>query len=341
MTATNRQIILSSRPQGWVSEDNFALRDAALPEPEDGDVLVRNIYMSLDPYMRGRMNDGKSYAAPFALDDVLQARVIGQVAASRHPDYREGDTVFGMLGWEDFTLAKGAESLRQVDRALAPLPHYLGALGMPGMTAWIGMLEIGEPKAGETVYVSAASGAVGQLAGQIGKIKGCRVVGSAGTDAKAAYVVDDLGFDSSFNYKAVDSYLDALIEYCPDGIDVYFDNVGGNMLEAALEHANPFARFVECGMISQYNLTQPDGIHNLTYLTRKRITMQGFIVSDRAERLQEFLAEVAGWLREGRIKYRTDIADGLENAPAAFIAMLKGENFGKQVVQIGPETGGG
>ena len=338
MPVGNRQIILTGRPTGWVAPENFELREGTVAETGPGDVLVRNIFMSLDPYMRGRMNEAKSYASSFEIGEVLQARVIGEVAASKNDDYAAGDIVFGMLGWEDYSLAKGAESLRHVDAELAPLPYYLGALGMPGMTAWIGLREIGQPKAGETLFVSAASGAVGQIAGQIGKIRGCRVVGSAGSDAKVAYVADELGFDAAFNYTTAESYLAALQERCPGGLDVYFDNVGGAMLDAALEVANPFARFVECGMISQYNLVERDGVQNLVYLTRKRIRMQGFIVSDHSDLLPEFMAEMAGWLKSGEVKYRVDVADGLENAPATFIAMLKGENFGKQVVRIGPDS---
>jgi len=337
MPTGNRQIVLKRRPEGWVGEADFALREAAPPPLGQGDVLVRNIYLSLDPYMRGRMNAGKSYAEPFALDEVLKGRVIGEVVESRHPDFKAGEVVFGMLGWEEYSLAPGAESLRHVDPALAPLPYYLGALGMPGMTAWYGMLEIGRPATGECVYVSAAAGAVGQIAGQIAKLKGGRVVGSAGDDAKVAYVTAELGFDAAFNYRTVPSHLEALQQHCPEGIDVYFDNVGGAMLEAALEQANAGARFVECGMISQYNLVQPEGVRNLTHLTRKRITMQGFIISDHAHHLQEFLAEMAAWLGSGAVKYRVDVAEGLERAPAAFVGMLKGRNFGKQVVRIGPE----
>lgn len=337
MSAANRQIILKSRPRGWVTEENFDLREAPIPEPGEGDVVVRTVFMSLDPYMRGRMNDNRPYSTPFAVGEPLKARVVGEVVGSRNPAYREGDTVFGMLDWADYSLAPGGESLRSVDPALAPLPYYLGVLGMPGMTAWIGMQDIGRPRPGETVFVSAAAGAVGQVAGQIGKIKGCRVVGSAGTDAKAAYVKDELGFDAAFNYKTVSGFLAALQERCPDGIDIYFDNVGGAMLDAALEQANIFARFVECGMISQYNLVEREGVHNLPYITRKRLTMRGFIVGDHADRLPQFMAEMSEWLRTGQVKYRIDVAEGLENAPAVFIAMLKGENFGKQVVRVGAD----
>jgi len=339
MTEPNHQIILKSRPRGWVAESDFGWRESVLPEPGDGDVLVRAIYMSLDPYMRGRMDDAKSYAQYFQLNEPLQARVIGEVVATRNDGYKEGDTVYGMLDWADYSLAVGGQGLRHVEDDLAPLPYYLGALGMPGMTAWIGM-EMGATRPGETVFVSAASGAVGQIAGQIGKIQGCRVVGSAGTDAKAAFVVDDLGFDAAFNYNAVPDYLDGLREHAPDGLDVYFDNVGGEMLEAALDHANVRARVIVCGMISQYNLNRDEmtGVRNLSHINRKRLRMEGFIVSDHNERLDEFMQQMAGWLTSGEVKYRIDITDGLENAPAAFIAMLKGENFGKQVVRIDRDT---
>tara|TARA_R110000772_G_scaffold73216_3_gene159676 strand:- start:108251 stop:109279 length:1029 start_codon:yes stop_codon:yes gene_type:complete len=334
----NRQIIFKSRPEGWVTLDNFAARDAAIPDVGDGDVLVRAIYMSLDPYMRGRMDAAKSYAAGFQIGEPLQARVIGRVAASRNADYPEGTLVFGTLDWADVTLVPGGKGLKKIDTAAAdvPLTWHLGALGMPGMTAWVG-LGFTDPKPGDTLFVSAASGAVGQIVGQIGRLRGCRVVGCAGTDAKVAYLKDDLGFDAAFNYRtAAPDILGALQAAAPDGIDIYFDNVGGQVLEAALDAANRFARFVECGMISQYNLTREEttGIRNMTHVVRKAIRMQGFIVSDHAERRAEFDAEMIGWLKAGKIKYRIDVAEGLDAAPQAFIAMLKGENFGKQVVRI-------
>tara|TARA_R110002074_G_scaffold65591_2_gene155807 strand:- start:2174 stop:3199 length:1026 start_codon:yes stop_codon:yes gene_type:complete len=338
---TNRQIIFKSRPVGWVTLDNFDTRDAAMPDVGDGDVLVRAIYMSLDPYMRGRMDASKSYAAGFQIGEPLQARVIGRVAASRNADYPEGTLVFGTLDWADVTLVPGGKGLKKIDPAAAdvPLTWHLGALGMPGMTAWVG-LGFTDPKPGDTLFVSAASGAVGQIVGQIGRLRGCRVVGCAGTDAKVAYLTDDLGFDAAFNYRAAgDDILGALQAAAPDGLDIYFDNVGGPVLEAALDAANRFARFVECGMISQYNLTRDEtpGIRNMTHVVRKAIRMQGFIVSDHAARRAEFDAEMIDWLKAGKIKYRIDVAEGLDAAPAAFIAMLKGENFGKQVVRVSSE----
>tara|TARA_R110002124_G_scaffold38253_7_gene121547 strand:- start:1911 stop:2936 length:1026 start_codon:yes stop_codon:yes gene_type:complete len=338
---TNRQIIFKSRPVGWVTLDNFDTRDAAMPDVGEGDVLVRAIYMSLDPYMRGRMDASKSYAAGFQIDEPLQARVIGRVAASRNADYPEGALVFGTLDWADYTLVPGGKGLKKIDPAAAdvPLTWHLGALGMPGMTAWVG-LGFTDPKPGDTLFVSAASGAVGQIVGQIGRLRGCRVVGTAGTDAKVAYLTDELGFDAAFNYHTADpDILSALQAAAPDGLDIYFDNVGGPILEAALDAANRFARFVECGMISQYNLTRDEtpGIRNMTHVVRKAIRMQGFIVSDHADRRADFDAEMIDWLKAGKIKYRIDVAEGLDNAPAAFIAMLKGENFGKQVVRISAE----
>lgn len=334
---STRQIILKQRPEGWVTPACFATHEVALVPLGSGDVLVRAIYMSLDPYMRGRMDDSKSYAAAFALGAPLQARIIGEVAASANAEFPIGTIVFGLLDWADFTTVVGAVGLQRIDPALAPLLDHLGVLGMPGMTAWIGLREIGQPRQGETLVVSAASGAVGQIAAQMGRIAGCRVVGTAGSAAKIAFLTDELKLDGAFNYNASEDYLADLQRLCPDGIDVYFDNVGGAMLEAALDHANPFARFVQCGSISQYNLVGDEryGVRNLTHLTRKRIRMQGFIVSDHVDRRDEFLREMAGWLKSGEVVYRIDVTDGLENAADAFIGMLKGQNFGKQVVRIG------
>jgi len=336
---TTRQIILKTRPDGWVVPENFEMREISLPALGAGDVLVRTIYISLDPYMRGRMDAAKTYAANFEVGAPLQARAVGEVAASENPDFPVGGLVFGLLDWADYTAVADAAGLRSVDPDLAPLPHHLGVLGMPSMTAWVGLREIGQPKPGETLVVSAASGAVGQVAAQLGRIIGCRVVGTAGTDAKVDYLLDELQLDAAFNHHSEQDFLAALQRSCPDGIDVYFDNVGGAMLEAALDAANPFARFVQCGSISQYNLVGDEryGVRNLTHITRKRIHMQGFIVSDHSARMGEFLSEVAGWLASGEMTYRIDVTDGLENAPAAFIGMLKGDNFGKQVVRIGAD----
>jgi NADPH-dependent curcumin reductase CurA len=333
MARDNTAVLLKSRPTGWVTEDNFEIVTRPAGEPGEGEVLVRNLYMSVDPYMRGRMRAGKSYAAPWEVGEVCQAGMVGQVVASNAANVAEGDFVSGMLGWEQYSVAPG-KALMKVNPDAAPLSYYLGIMGMPGMTAWIGLLDIGEPKEGETVYVSAASGAVGQVVGQIAKMKGCRVVGSAGEDDKVAYIRDELGFDAAFNYKSVDSLTGALRETCPDGIDVYFENVGGAMLDAVLANINPFGRIVACGMISQYNREEGEGVKNLMVIVGNRVKFQGFIVSDHFNRMPEFVREMGGWLAEGKIKYRESITKGIENAPKAFIGMLKGENFGKAVVQI-------
>ena len=330
----NTQILFKSRPTGWVDASHFEVARGAAAEPGPGEVLVRNIFMSLDPYMRGRMRDQKSYTPGFELGQVLQAGAVGEVVMSNDPSLAVGDLVEGRLGWESYSVAPAAQ-VNKVDPNVGSLSHYLGVLGMPSMTAWVGLRNIGQPQAGETVYVSAASGAVGQIAGQIAKLRGCHVAGSAGSDAKAAYIMDELGFDAAFNYKTASSLGDALAQACPKGIDVYFENVGGAMLDAVLLKLNPYARVVACGMISQYNLEKPEGVKNLGTIVGNKVRMQGFIVSDHMDLKAEFMAEMSGWLADGTIKYREDITQGIENAPAAFIGMLKGENFGKQVVQIG------
>lgn len=330
----NHQILFAKRPEGWVTTDCFASREADVPEPGDGQFVIRNIYMSLDPYMRGMMNPQRSYAAPLEPGDVMACRVVGQVAISRHSDYRQGDFVFAMARWEEYSLLDSSETVRHVDPALAPISWNLGILGAPGLTAYVGMMKLlGPPERGQQVFVTSAAGAVGQVAVQLAKIAGARVVGSAGSDDKVAFLTDTLGIDDAFNYKTEPSY-DAALERClPDGIDVYFDNVGGEALDAVLAHANPFARLPLCGMISGYN----EGgypLRNLTQVNRMRLTLQGYIVRDHYHLLPEYLERMATWLKSGEAKYVEDITQGLENAPRAFIAMLKGKNFGKQVVQI-------
>ncbi|WP_416899285.1 MAG: NADP-dependent oxidoreductase [Minwuia sp.] len=331
-----RQIVLASRPDGWVVPENFAVREADMPLLDPGDVLVRHLYMSVDPYMRGLMNDGGvAYAAGFQIGQPLFGRVIGVVESSRNKDFREGDCVFGMLDWAERSVARGGESLRVVDPAKAPLSHYLGTLGFPGLTAYVGMTLIGQPKEGETVYVSAASGAVGQVAGQLARIAGARVIGSAGTDEKVRFVVGECGFHDGFNYRTVPSIPEALRLYCADGIDVNFENVGGANLDAVLVQANPFARFAMCGMISQYNEHEPYHLKNLNEIVSKRLNVQGFVVRDHSHLIEQFIEETADHIAAGRMTVAEDITNGLENAPAAFIGMLKGENFGKQVVKVG------
>jgi NADPH-dependent curcumin reductase CurA len=336
---TNKQILLKSRPQGWVTPDNFELAATPAPAPGDGDVLVRNLYMSVDPYMRGRMMDRKSYVPPFQIGEPLKAGVVGQVAESNNPNLKPGQIVTGMLDWAQYTLVKGGTGLMPIPPTNVPLSYYLGVLGMPGMTAYVGLLDIGKPKQGETVYVSAAAGAVGQIVGQLAKMQGCRVVGSAGDDAKVAWLTEEAGYDAAFNYKTVSSLNDALAEHCPKGIDVYFENVGGAMLDAVLTRMNMRGRIVACGMISQYNLEKPEGVRNLMMVVGNRLLIQGFIVSDHFDRLPQFIQQMSGWLAEGKVTYREDVAEGIENAPAAFIGMLKGENFGKQVVKIADPEG--
>jgi NADPH-dependent curcumin reductase CurA len=328
----NRRVLLASRPTGWVSEANFKVEDAPVPAPAEGQVLVKNLWLSLDPYMRGRMNEGKSYAAKQELGEVMIGGTVGEVVESRNPKFAKGDQVLGMLGWQQYGLSDG-KGLNKVDASRVPLSAYLGVLGMPGVTAWVGLLDICQPKAGETVVVSAASGAVGSVVGQIAKIKGCRAVGIAGGRQKCDYVVKELGFDACVDYKA-GALNDDLKAALPNGIDCYFENVGGEILDAALRRMNPFSRIAVCGLISQYNATEPYGVKTVQSILTNRIKVQGFIVSDRMELWPKALADLAGWVATGRIKYRETVTEGLENAPKAFVGLLRGENFGKQLVKL-------
>ena len=331
--AKNRRVLLASRPTGWVSEANFKVEDAPVPAPAEGEVLVKNLWLSLDPYMRGRMNEGRSYAAKQELGEVMIGGTVGEVVESKHPKFAKGDQVLGMLGWQQYGLSDG-KGLNKVDASRVPPSAYLGVLGMPGVTAWVGLLDICQPKPGETVVVSAASGAVGSVVGQIAKIKGCRAVGIAGGRQKCDYVVKELGFDACVDYKA-GMLNDDLKVAVPDGIDCYFENVGGEILDAALRRMNAFSRIAVCGLISQYNATEPYGVKTVQSILTNRIKVQGFIVSDRMELWPKALADLAGWVAAGRIKYRETVTEGLENAPRAFIGLLKGENFGKQLVRLG------
>jgi len=328
----NRRVLLASRPTGWVSEANFRIEEKPLPVPGEGEVLVKNLWLSLDPYMRGRMNEGKSYAARQEIGEVMIGGTVGEVVESRNPKFAKGDQVLGMLGWQQYGLSDG-KGLNKVDASRVPLPAYLGVLGMPGVTAWVGLLDICQPKAGETVVVSAASGAVGSVVGQIAKIRGCRAVGIAGGRKKCDYVVKELGFDACVDYKA-GSLNDDLKAAVPDGIDCYFENVGGEILDAALRRMNAFSRIAVCGLISQYNATEPYGVKTFQSILTNRVKVQGFIVSDRVELWAKALPDLAAWVAAGKIKYRETVTDGLENAPRAFIGMLKGENFGKQLVRL-------
>ena len=332
----NRRVHFVQRPDGPVTPACFDLRDAPVAAPADGDVLVRNIYLSCDPYMRGRMGGTANYPGlkHFDLDAVIPARVVGQVEASRNPAFEAGDVVWGFLGWELYSLARGGGDLRVVDPSLGPISHAITAIGMPGLTARVGILDIGKPKPGETVFVSAASGAVGQVAGQIAKLEGCRVVGSAGSDAKVAHIVDALGFDAAFDYRTVPSLGAALDEHCPDGIDVYFDNVGGETLEAALDRINPGARIPVCGQISQYDNAERFEPRNRANLEAKGATMRKFSIYDHMDQYDAFLPWIAERIADGRIVYFEDIVDGIDNTVDAFIGMMRGENLGKRLVRV-------
>jgi NADPH-dependent curcumin reductase CurA len=317
------------------SAANFSVVQSAAPEMKDGGVLRRTIYLSLDPYMRGRMSDAASYAAPVELNHVMCGHTVSQVVESRHPDFRAGDFVTGYDGWQEYAASDGRD-LRKLDPAVAPISTAIGVLGMPGATAYIGLLDIGVPKAGETVVVSAASGAVGSIVGQLAKIKGCRAVGIAGSADKCRYVVEELGFDACVNYKN-ENLVKELRTACPDGIDVYFENVGGRVFGAVLRLINRAARIPLCGMIAEYNVTADPGGPNLRPLLVQRAMIKGFIVSDHYDRFPAFLEEVTPLVRDRRIRYREDIAAGLEAAPQALIGLFAGRNFGKMLVRVSPD----
>ena len=329
----NQRIVLASRPEGWVREENFRLEKAAMPTPQDGEVLVRNVWLSLDPYMRGRMSDAKSYVKGVDIGEVMVGQTVGEVLESKHPGLKKGDHVLTQLGWQLYGKAKG-EELNKVDALRAPLSYYLGVLGMPGMTAYFGLKEIGQPKAGETVVVSAASGAVGSVVGQLAKLAGCRAVGIAGGREKCDYVTRELGFDACVDYKAGNVY-DALKQACPKGIDVVFENVGAEILDTSLRLTNTFARIVICGLIAEYNATQPYGYKNMRAVLVNRIRMQGMIVFDWKERYGEALKALGGYYAAGKLKTRESVVEGLANAPKGLISLLKGGNFGKQLVRLG------
>jgi NADPH-dependent curcumin reductase CurA len=335
--AVNKQIVLASRPVGFPKETDFKLVESPIPSPGQGEVLVRSIYLSVDPYMRGRMNEVGAYAAPVKIGQVMVGGVSGQVVQTRDPGLKEGDYVVGEIGWQQYSVAP-ATSLRKLDTKVAPISTAVGVLGMPGMTAYFGLLDICDPKPGETVFVSGAAGAVGSLVGQIAKIKGCRAVGTAGSDQKVDYLINELGFDAAFNYKTVTDYSAKLRELCPNGIDVYFDNVGGALTDAVFGLVNRQARISICGQISQYNVEKPEmGPRLMWVLLVKQARAEGFLVPQFIDRWPAGITQMAAWLAEGRLKYHEDIEQGIENAPRAFIGMLKGKNLGKQLVKIGGE----
>ena len=338
MSLVNQQIQLVSRPAGEPTHDNFRLVETPVPELQDGQVLVKHLWLSLDPYMRGRMNEGKSYAQPQPLGEVMIGGTAGEVVASRHPDYAVGDPVVGMGGWQLYSVVDGGQRgmLRKVDTTHVPLSHYLGAVGMPGVTAWVGLNHIIEPKAGETMVISAATGAVGSAFGALAKARGCRAVGIAGGPEKCAYAVDELGFDACIDYKAhpdLKSLSRALKEACPDGIDGYFENVGGMIMDAVMLRMNAFGRIAVCGMIAGYN-GEPLPMANPALILVSRLKVQGFIVSEHMGLWPAALKELGMLVGSGKLRPRETVAEGLAAAPEAFFGLLKGRNFGKQLVKL-------
>src|SRR6201995_5743480 len=337
--AQAKRIVLASRPVGEPKPSDFRIEDMPVPTPGEGQVLLRTIWLSLDPYMRGRMSDGPSYAAPVPIGGVMEAGTVNEVIASNNPSFAKGDIVLGRAGWQTHALSDG-KGLNKIDPKLAPISTAVGVLGMPGMTAYTGLLDIGKPQAGETVVVAAASGAVGSAVGQIARIKGARAVGIAGGKDKGGHVKKELGFADCLDHRDPDLAA-KLKAACPKGIDVYFENVGGAVFEAVFPLLNNFARVPGCGLIAHYNDTQNTapkwaGSMMRAVLT-KRLTFRGFIVSDFADRRADFLRDMSGWVREGRVKYKEFVTDGLDSAPDAFMGMLKGANFGKQLVRVGPD----
>ena len=334
----NQQIVLDNRPQGEAVASNFKLVATDTPALQDGQVLVRHHYLSLDPYMRGRMNESKSYAASQALGEVMIGGTVGEVAESKHPKYAVGDKVVGMGGWQEYSVVNADQpgALRKVDTTHVPLSHYLGAVGMPGVTAWYGLVKIINPKAGETLVITAASGAVGSAFGALAKARGCRVVGIAGGSDKCKYVTDELGFDACIDYKEhsdVKALSKALKEACPNGIDGYFENVGGMILDAVLLRMNAFGRIAMCGMIAGYN-GEPTPMQNPALILVNRLKVEGFIVSEHPEVWPDAVQELGTMVATGKMKFRESVAQGIASAPEAFLGLLKGKNFGKQLVKL-------
>ena len=331
----NRQITLVKRPVGVPDESCFAMISSSMPRPGAGQVLIKALFISVDPYMRGRMNDRKSYVQPFQLNEVLNGGVVGEVVESKSNNFVKGNVVVGNLGWQEYSVAE-AKDVRKVNLDLGPVSTALGVLGMPGLTAYFGLLEIGQPKKGETVVISGAAGAVGTTAGQIAKIYGCRVVGIAGSDAKVKYLRDELGFDAAINYHASAGLTKVLSDACPSGVDIYYDNVGGEISDAVLSLINTGSRIPLCGQISLYNEEQiPAGPRLQPALLSHSALMQGFLVRNYADRFDQGIYQLAEWLTEKKLKYTESIAEGLENAPKAFIGLFSGENLGKQLVRVG------
>ncbi len=339
-TEKNRQILLASRPRGEPGPDNFKLVETAVPEAGPGQMLLHTVYLSLDPYMRGRMDAGASYVQPVEVGEVMGGSAVCAVVKSNLPRYKAGDIVVAGTGWQEYSLSDG-EGVQTVDPALGPISYALGVLGMPGLTAYTGLLNIGKPQPGETLVVAAASGAVGSVVGQIAKVKGCRVIGIAGGEQKCRFVKEELGFDGCLDHRQP-NLAERLQAACPNGIDIYFENVGGAVFDAVLPLLNNFARIPVCGLIAHYNATElPPGPDRVPLLMRnilaKRLTFRGFLVFDYGSQFGEFITDMSGWLRDGRVKYREDITDGLENAPRELVGLLKGENFGKKIIRVSPD----
>ncbi|MDQ0298330.1 NADPH-dependent curcumin reductase CurA [Salibacterium salarium] len=338
MTEKNQQIVLASRPEGMPGNENFEYQETSIVEPQDGEILVKTIYLSVDPYMRGRMSSAKSYVAPFEVNEVIHGNVVGEVVQSKSSLFETGDKVIGMLGWRRYNTV-GDASVRKIDGSAAPLSTYLGILGLTGLTAYFGLLDIGRPAEGETVVVSGAAGAVGMVAGQIAKLRGARVVGIAGTDKKTEYLKSELRFNETINYNTTDDLVKSVKQACPEGVDVYFDNVGGPVSDAVMTQLNDFARIPVCGAISSYNKTEEDvGQRVQPTLVKSRALIQGFIVGDYAPRFQEGSEKLATWLSEGKLKYEETIVEGFENIPKAFLGLFSGENLGKQLVKVSEPT---
>ncbi|TLS35308.1 NADP-dependent oxidoreductase [Pseudalkalibacillus caeni] len=334
MNKTNRQIVLEKRPKGMPDEETFRFKEQDIRELKEGEVLLRTLYVSVDPYMRGRMQDAESYIEPFQLDKVIEGGSIGEVVESKSENLQQGDIVIGMFGWQTSYVAKEKE-VRKIDPSLAPITTHLGILGMTGLTAYFGLLDIGKPKEGETVVVSGAAGAVGSVVGQIAKIKGARVVGIAGSEDKISFLKDELGFDEAVNYKTATNLKKEIGQACPNGVDVYFDNVGGEVSDAVLANLNRFARVPVCGAISAYNLESVDvGPRVQTTLIKKSALMQGFTVGNYSDRFQEGSMQLGKWLQEDKLKYQETIREGFENIPNAFLDLFKGNNTGKLLVKV-------
>lgn len=331
---TNRSIALKTRPVGMPTDQNFEYREAPVQEPKEGQVVVRTSYLSVDPYMRGRMSDAKSYIEPYALNEVISGGIVGEVVESKSDLIKKGDKVIGMLGWQLYNVVD-AKLVRKVDDSIAPLSAYLSVLGLTGLTAYFGLLDIGQPKAGETVVVSGAAGSVGMFVGQIAKIKGARAVGIAGTDEKCEYLLKELGFDAAINYKTTKDLGKALEEACPNGVDVYFDNVGGSVSDAVMNLLNDYARIPLCGAISSYNSTDGDmGPRIQSKIIKTRSLMKGFVLGDYASRQQEGLIELGKWLSEGKLKYEETVIDGFDHVIDAFLQLFQGTNLGKMLVKV-------